>query len=703
MIFSSNGNRRFVRFAALAFSLAISAILVPPVKTWDKDNTCTQDLRVTIDILSKQVRLLRDGTLKEISITIDDSMSISDTLNNERIRAHTLIFIHDGGIRLMADSRDVARPARFMLNTDSEQATCMVRLGGAVRRYPLPMIISYEKNELRFRVTEKLGRYAYDSACAEYGAEYLKYREAVMALAHVIAARYRYKQESLEHDGADFCDLTHCQVYRGRTSGDKSLEEGWMIDTAELPVNLFFHSRCGGNTLDESVFSKHASMPGNVRHGVRDYLFLDGTRLCRSADSIWECSISRDDLLKLIMPDTVHRSDEPFSIHYDRKRLELRVSAVNNTKLFPPETFRLIINRVRGWNFIKSNNYIITERTVDEKEMVVFKGEGLGHCVGFCQHGAIALSRRGYNRYEILEHYFPGLSLKSSCDEVAGTPYLSYCVFDLSSGSVRAISPGLDFIQRKVPAGSIFKLIVALYLAAERPDIINEYTYTCTGKNTHDATMPERCWKQQGHGVLQLKDAIPYSCNLYFASLYNRISIKNFISFFNAFCRCSGIHAALPEISGDREWSHMLAGLDFRLTFTIGDYIKLVRFLNCGGSSGMGQGGCGVEVPYDLRLAIFKALGDTCRKGTAGGVTKPYGAGCNYQALPEYVKNEAWSTNQDAWGKTATVIDGTNMPVSYGMFIGGTGNTGIVVVLRKGNGHMAARWARVVISQYTMQ
>ena len=144
----------------------------------------------------------------------------------------------------------------------------------------------------------------------------------------------------------------------------------------------------------------------------------------------------------------------------------------------------------------------------------------------------------------------------------------------------------------------------------------------------------------------------------------------------------------------------MLAGLDFRLTFTIGDYIKLVRFLNCSGSSGMVQGGCTAGVPYDQRLAIFRALSETCIKGTAGGVTKPYGAACNYQALPEYVKNEAWSKSENAWGKTATVIDGTNLPVSYGMFIGGSGHSGVIVVLRKGNGHLAARWARVILSHY---
>ncbi|HOD15223.1 MAG TPA: penicillin-binding transpeptidase domain-containing protein [Spirochaetota bacterium] len=693
-------NRVSVRFAVLFFYLAVSVLAVQPVETRDEQYHRAFDIPVSIDILSKQVRLLREGTLKDITVTIDDSTEIRDTLHNERIMAHTLTFTNDGVIRIMADSREAARPVRIILNGASKDASCNVRVGGEVRRYPLPMTIVYDKNGLRFLVMEELYRYILDSASAEYGMEYIKDQEAVMALAHVIAARYRFKQEARVHDGADFCDLTHCQVYRGRIARITVSDE-WMIDHAALPVNMFFHSRCGGNTLDERVFSNHGSKRVTGNEGVKDYLFQDGTWLCRSADSTWERSISREELLKLILPDARHRADEPISIQYDRKRLELRISEGNKTISIPPETFRLAINRVKGWNYIKSNNFTIKETIVDEKHLINFRGEGLGHCVGFCQHGALALARRGYNRFEILEHYYPTLTLKPVGGNPVTTPFLSYCVFDLSTGAVREICPGQDFIHRRIPAGSVFKLIVALYLVSERPDIVNEYTFNCCGTNTHDMAMPDRCWNQHGHGALQLKDAIPYSCNLYFASLYNRISIKKFSDFFNAFCLCAGIQAGLPRISGDREWSLMLAGLDFRLTFAIDDYIKLVRFLNCSGSYATVEEACPAVLSYDQRLAIFRALKETCIKGTAGGVTKPYGAECNYQALPEHVKNETWDMSENAWGKTATVIDGTNLPVSYGMFIGGSGRTGVVVVLRKGNGHLAARWARAVLSHYT--
>jgi hypothetical protein len=142
----------------------------------------------------------------------------------------------------------------------------------------------------------------------------------------------------------------------------------------------------------------------------------------------------------------------------------------------------------------------------------------------------------------------------------------------------------------------------------------------------------------------------------------------------------------------------MLAGLDFRLTFTIGDYIKLVRFLNCGDTPGRSRGPCVAGVPDEQGLALCHALRETCIRGTAGGATKHYGADYNYRALPESLRQGTEGLADDAWGKTATVIDGTNRPVSCGMFIGGAGRRGIVAVLRKSNGHMTARWARFMLS-----
>jgi hypothetical protein len=685
-----------MRFVAVSFSLLLVNLFIPALESRDDSQNEGIDPPVSVDILSRHVRLLGERGLKEIVIIPDNNTIINDTFHNVRIQARAITVVNDVGIRLMADSQVLSQPVNVNITGMMQGAACTVRLQGEERRYPLPMNVSQDVSGLRFRITERLSRYAVDSARAEYGMAYWKDREAVMALAHIIAARYRYRRTSRAHNDADFCDLTHCQVYRGRSGGDV-LDDEWMIDTAALAENLYFHSRCGGSTFDNSVFSSKGSARDTGVGGIRDYLFRDGTRLCQGPDSRWERSISSEEVFKLLSPDTMHSSDAPVSIMYDRRKLIIRVTAGDTTALYAPETFRLVINRVRGWNFIKSNNYTISEKSEGGKKMICFEGEGLGHGVGFCQHGAVALSRRGYNRFEILEHYYPGIIFRPSRAGVSTTPYLSYCMFDLASGSVLSAGPGPDVLRRNVPPGSIFKLIVSLYLAAERPDIFNDYTFICSGKNERDAIMPDRCWNQHGHGSLQIRGALAYSCNLYFASLYNRISAKNFSAFFSRFCRCTGINATLPECAGEKEWSYMLAGLDFRLTFTIDDYIKLVRYLNCGEVSGQARNSCDAGVPYERRLVIYRALGEACARGTAGGVTRPYGASCNYNALPDDLKKGTGGLSDGAWGKTATVVDGTNRPVSYGIFIGGAGSKGIVAVLRKSNGHIAARWARLIM------
>ena len=51
------------------------------------------------------------------------------------------------------------------------------------------------------------------------------------------------------------------------------------------------------------------------------------------------------------------------------------------------------------------------------------------------------------------------------------------------------------------------------------------------------------------------------------------------------------------------------------------------------------------------------------------------------------------------WGKTGTIIAGTNSHHSYGLFTGGCNNTGVIVILRKGKGTDAAHLALSLFKQ----
>jgi stage II sporulation protein D len=46
-----------------------------------------------------------------------------------------------------------------------------------------------------------------------------------------------------------------------------------------------------------------------------------------------------------------------------------------------------------------------------KSDSVVLTGKGFGHGVGFCEWGAIALSRKGWNYKDILQHYYPGTNV----------------------------------------------------------------------------------------------------------------------------------------------------------------------------------------------------------------------------------------------------------------------------------------------------
>ncbi|MBP7734902.1 MAG: hypothetical protein KA369_02905 [Spirochaetes bacterium] len=657
------------------------------------------DKPVTIQILSKQVRLLKSGAIKRISISVTHGATVRDE-NHRVIDGKTIsCSVTAGMVGLFIDDRPLAGSGKLDIAPAPEKDDIVIHIDGEARRYPLPLSVRFGDNSLIFTVQENLNRYVVDSSLAEYSGDYWKEREGILALAQVIRARYHFSKKNPRHGNADFCDLTHCQVYRGRMNSAISFHDDWVIDHQKLRHNLFFHSRCGGRTFDPGVFRGKAISAGNNSPGVRDWLYRKGTRLCSAKDSRWERTIGNDELAGILFPGKVNDGNASLSLRYDRDIMVVEVITPSGKTSFPVETFRLKINRVKGWNFIRSNSFTVSEKTTDNERLFLFRGEGLGHGTGLCQHGAMALSRLGYNRYEILEHYFPDLQFQSPETEGELSPYCSYCLFDVSTGKVLKSTQGEAFLSRTVPPGSLFKVIVALYLAAERPDIFSDYAYPCTGRNVNDPNLPDRCWRPKGHGTVRLKEALPNSCNLYFSSLYKNISQKKFRAFYQNFCGSLGIRQPLPETANDRQWAELLAGLDFRMSFTIGDLIKLARYCYCGNGEVRDQSVPGIPVPYQERLKLFQGLRDTFAHGTASEQKKRSGPSCNYISLENPSEKKSNMPLTGLWGKTATVLDGTNTPLSYGLFMGGNGATGVIVVLRKGTGNMASRWARKILGQ----
>ena len=79
-------------------------------------------------------------------------------------------------------------------------------------------------------------------------------------------------------------------------------------------------------------------------------------------------------------------------------------------------------------------------------------------------------------------------------------------------------------LQSAYPPGSIFKLITAI-AALNKGVITPETQFRCTGSFSL-GSYDYQCWKKEGHGNLNLKQAIAQSCNVYFYNVAMRVGIE---------------------------------------------------------------------------------------------------------------------------------------------------------------------------------
>lgn len=86
-------------------------------------------------------------------------------------------------------------------------------------------------------------------------------------------------------------------------------------------------------------------------------------------------------------------------------------------------------------------------------------------------------------------------------------------------------SPMLDRgINAAYPPGSVFKLVTAL-AGLDLGKITPETRFRCTGSfKLGPKAKPARCWLHQGHGNLNLYEALERSCNVYFWNVAKRLT-----------------------------------------------------------------------------------------------------------------------------------------------------------------------------------
>jgi len=640
----------------LPVCVILFSVIIAPAVTENRPRTGLDKVRILI--LSKQIRLLKEGKTDHLHFSFPANCEI-DT-GEKRIPCKNLsISCNDKNLYISAGKSRFDKGDITVYPEDTGE-TFSVKIDNDSRSYPLPLYIKYSSAEIELSIEETVNRFAVDSALAELGDLPDKHSEALYALAHLVKARCTLPYLADKHKGYNFCDLTCCQTYKG-ISG-KTFNDPVSIKTAGVRNGLFFHSSGGGKLFTDSIFNVN----GRITAPPKDLIYSENITLSREKHRSWKASIAEGELAGILYPGKQKFLKE---ITFNMEKEIMFIETGNGKEMFSPETFRIRVNRVKGWNFLKSNNYLVTR----SDGIYNFSGSGLGHGTGMSLEGALQLAERGYSRYEILEHYYPSIEYDIT-QPSAVSHQLQYIIFDSESGEIIKSSSGVSFRNRIIPCGSIFKLFIALYLAEKRTDLFYNYSYTC-GNKEKNKLIPEYCWNKTGHGKMNISSALFNSCNRYFASLYDKIDPEDFRKWITGFTEKNGIALLLPESNDKAGFSNLLAGLDFRSTITIDGIIKLNRFLYTENK----------EHHREENAIIFAALHKTFTDGTAK------------ETATETIPLPGKINIKDLWGKTGTVIAGTNSHCSYGIFTGGLSSTGIAAILRKGTGAMAAGESKKIL------
>jgi stage II sporulation protein D len=216
--------------------------------------------------------------------------------------------------------------------------------------------------------------------------------------------------------GFDFCDTTHCQLYRGEQ--DLSAEatspvvasavastKGEALRFAGRLVETYYTSSCGGlSVTPEMVWGGKSDGYSHPRVACRWCHRQRYFRWKRSADAALVVSALADYLgERLTSSASIAIDNEPLSEFV--QSVSLRDGGIK--RVLGADAFRRAIGLKLGWNTVLSPSFTIERRGA----RFVFRGRGFGSQVGLCLAGSVAQAATGRGYRDILNFYFPGTGI----------------------------------------------------------------------------------------------------------------------------------------------------------------------------------------------------------------------------------------------------------------------------------------------------
>jgi len=224
--------------------------------------------------------------------------------------------------------------------------------------------------------------------------------QAVAARTYAYYHILKQKNQLYDLDGT-----TSSQVYGGIDAEKEASTRavvstsGEIITHQRMPILSYFHSTCGGKTVDDKYVWQQSDFP-----------YLESIRcpFCSGSPKYaWEYRLGISEIksaLRREYPEV--RTIRGISF----KKLQGRVTNVvirhrGGIVRLTGNQFRLMVSPYR----VKSL-YFSAEKS---GKALLLKGKGWGHGVGLCQYGAKGMALQGKSHLEILKHYYTGVEINS--------------------------------------------------------------------------------------------------------------------------------------------------------------------------------------------------------------------------------------------------------------------------------------------------
>jgi stage II sporulation protein D len=226
--------------------------------------------------------------------------------------------------------------------------------------------------------------------------------EALKAQAVVARTYLLLKMKERVSKEYDVDTTTNFQVYGGLKKNDTGARNAVAQTHNEVLyykgqlAQTFFHSSCGGTLASaKEVWGSNVS-----------YLHVQSSPYCSSAPVYkWQVRIPFSEISRRLSARGV-RSVRVVERGPSKRVKTLKIVSSSGTRKVRGDKFRMALGALK----VKSTFFGVAQKG----NTVILTGRGFGHGVGMCQWGAkIAAEKKGIRYGRILDHYFPGTSLRS--------------------------------------------------------------------------------------------------------------------------------------------------------------------------------------------------------------------------------------------------------------------------------------------------